>query len=503
MIPAETNMQLLSRSRQMAAWLGAMLAMGLTTTLLAWTGANATTAGMVFLVLVVWTATQAGIALSLYIAVLCALSFDFFFLLPYHTFVIAGLQEWVAMIAFVASSLAAGRVAERARRQATQAEQRREDVERLYTLSQEMMLYEDPAELLRELPRMIHRIFELEAVVLYVREEDQFHASTSELPMSIQASLAALSQGQNPALAVPGDITAMSLMLGLRPVGALGWRPATLSREVATAVCAQVAIAVTRALAVEATARMEALRESERLRTALIDSLSHELRTPLTSIRAAATTLMQGEGLDDAARQDLAAIVDEESSRLDALIGDAVEMAEIDANVVQVHLAPQHARTLLDHVVEESQAALARHRVLTEVDEPDRLVWFDAHLLGRVFRHLLENAARYCPPGSRIALRSRRAGDRLEFTVEDNGPGIDAVDLPLIFEKFYRGRKGAALGKGTGMGLAIARAILKAHGGSIEAASTRGHGTCFRFWVPLVEKQQNETPQERPQSDAQ
>src|SRR5262249_3550447 len=148
------------------------------------------------------------------------------------------------------------------------------------------------------------------------------------------ASLAALTQGQMHNL--PGEITALPLMVGLRQVGALGWRPAILSREVATAMTAQVAIALTRALAIEASARLEAAREGERLRAALIDSLTHELRTPLTSIRAAASTLVQGEGLDDAAKADLATIVDEESARLDGLIGEAVEMAEIDANVVKV-----------------------------------------------------------------------------------------------------------------------------------------------------------------------
>jgi two-component system sensor histidine kinase KdpD len=251
-----------------------------------------------------------------------------------------------------------------------------------------------------------------------------------------------------------------------------------------------VAIVLARSMAIEASARMEAAREGERLRTALIDSLTHELRTPLTSIRAAATTLLQSEGLDEAGRLDLAAIVDEEASRLDTLIGQAVEMAEIDANVVQIHLAPQHVRTLLDQAVEESRAVLAGHRVMITVEEPDELdkpAWFDAQLLGRVLRHLLENAARYTPPGSRITLNSRRVGDRLEFRVEDNGPGIDAADLPLVFEKFYRGKKSG--GKGSGMGLAIVHAILAAHGGGIEASSVPGQGTSFRFWVPLVEKE--------------
>ena len=488
-IPDETTVEMQANLRSVVSWLGATAAAALTTLALSYMGAHATAAGMVFLLLVVWLATQAGVFVSMYTAVLCALCFDYFFLPPIHTFTLAGSQEWVAMFTFAASSYLAGRVAERARRQARTAEQRREDVERLYTLSQETMLHEDSAGLMNELPEIIARIFSLEGVVLYVREQDQFFSSTSELPMSIKASLSALAQGLHFTQSIPGDITAVPLMQGLRPVGALGWKPATLTREVAAAISAQVAIALARALAIEASARADALREGERLRSALIDSLTHELRTPLTSIRAAATTLTQNEGLDDAVRKDLAEIVDEESARLDTLIGEAVEMAELDAHVVRVHAVPQHTRELFNHAVERSQQALARQDVVVAVEEPDNPAWFDPQLLGRVLRHLMENAARYCQPGSRIVLRSWRTSDRLVFEVEDNGPGIDPTDVPLIFEKFYRGKKSAGKGKGTGMGLAIARAILSAHGGGIEVRTTLGQGTTFRFWVPLVERQ--------------
>jgi two-component system sensor histidine kinase KdpD len=293
----------------------------------------------------------------------------------------------------------------------------------------------------------------------------------------------AMTQGQNPTITVQSGYFSTALMLGLRPMGALGWRPARLSREVATAVSAQVAIVLARSIAIEASTRMEAAREGERLRTALIDSLTHELRTPLTSIRAAATTLLEAKGLDEAGRLEMVTIVDEEAARLDALIGEAVEMAEIDANVVQVHAVPQFPRALLEQAVEESRKALAPHRVGITVEDEDEPAWFDPHLLGRVLRHLLENAARYTPPGGRITLRSRCDGVRLEFRVEDNGPGIDSLDQPLIFEKFYRGKKSG--GKGTGMGLAIVRAILAAHGGGIEVSSVPGQGASFRFWVPL------------------
>lgn len=469
-------------------WFGTAAAVTLTTFLLVRFDASSTTAGMVYLTLVVWAATQVGVTLALTTALVCAILFDFYFLLPFHTFILAGVQEYVAMLAFAASSFVASRVAELGRRQARQAEQRREDVERLYNLSQEMMLYDDPAGLANELPRLVRRVFGLNEVVLYVHEQNQFYGTDQVPPPLLCESLRTLSKGQS-ATDPPFGFSAIELMLGLRSAGALAWRPATLSREVSTAVSAHVAIALTRALAIETSTHLEATRESERLRSALIDSLTHELRTPLTSIRAAASTLRENDGLDYQTRHELATVVDEESARLDTLIGAAIEMAQIDANVLEVHLLPHNTRTVLEMAVEESRSLLTEHKVIIDVEEPDVTVWFDAHLIGRVLRHLLENAARYCPPGTPITLRSRRVKGRLIFIAEDNGPGIHPMELPHIFEKFYRGRKGKSVGKGSGMGLAIARAILAAHGGEIEASSQPGHGTMFRLWIPLIERE--------------
>ena len=494
MIPVGKPMDVRARSGQVLRWFVATAVATFTTFLLVWLGANSTTAGMVFLVLVVWSASQAGIALSLYMAALCALSFDYYFLPPVRTLWLVGAQAWVEMISFALGCVVVGRLAERARTQALQAEQRQADVGRLYALSQEMMLFEDAVRLIHDLPALIDRIFALQGVVLYVRDQDRFYSSTGEVPASVQAHMRAMTQGLNPTLAPLAGYHTTQLMLGLRPVGALAWRPETLSLEVATAVSAQVSIAVARSIAIEASTRLEAAREGERLRTALIDSLTHELRTPLTSIRAAATTLLQGEGLDEAGRLDMVRIIDEEAARLDLLIGEAVEMAEIDANVVEVKMSPQHPRALLDQAVEESRKILTSHKVNISVEhdgssDSDQPAWFDPHLLGRVLRHLLENVASYTPPGSRVTLSSKRSDNRLEFSVEDNGPGIDALDLPLIFEKFYRGKQGAGARKGSGMGLAISRAILNAHGGGIEVSSTPGSGARFRFWVPLIEKE--------------
>jgi two-component system sensor histidine kinase KdpD len=499
MIPMGKSMRVRAYSGHFLRWFLATAAAMFTTFLLVWLGANSTTAGMVFLVLVVWSASQAGIVLSLYMAALCAVTFDYYFLPPLHTFRLVGAQAWVAMTSFALGCVVVSRLAERARREAMQAVQRQADVGRLYALSQEMMLFEDADKLIRNLPGLINRIFALDGVILYVCEHDRFYSSTGEATASIRAHMQSLTEGLSPTLVPLAGYHSTSLMLGMRSMGALAWRPETLSREVSAAISAQVSIAVARSIAIETTARVEAARESERLRTALIDSLTHELRTPLTSIRAASTTLLESEGLDEAARFDMARIIDEEAARLDLLIGEAVEMAEIDANVVKVKMSPQNPRALLDQAMEESRKILASHKVSIAVEEEihpggdesasGESVWFDPHLLGRVLRHLLENVAGYTPPGSRVKLSSARNGDRLEFCVEDNGPGIDALDLPLIFEKFYRGKHRTGQRKGSGMGLAIIRAILIVHGGGIEASNVPGGGARFRFWVPLIERE--------------
>src|SRR5580704_8256685 len=217
-------------------WLAATLGVATVTFLLSLARVNETAAGLVFLTMVVWFATRAGIRRSLYVALLCALCFDYYFLPPVHTFRLAGPQEWIEMLSFAVSSVIVGRLAERARSQTRNAEQRREDVERLYTLSQEMMLHEDAARLIRDLPRLVEGSFALQAVILYVRDEDQFHASIPEVPADVQAGLRALMEGHgNSAAGHEGEYSSLALMLGLKPIGALAWKPDKLSREVATA----------------------------------------------------------------------------------------------------------------------------------------------------------------------------------------------------------------------------------------------------------------------------
>ena len=193
--------------------------------------AHPATAGMIFLVVVVVTATQAGLLVSLYSAILCAVSFDYFFLPPVHTFILAGPQEWVSMVTFAISSVLAGRVAERARQQKNEAEQRREDVERLFQLSQEMMLHQDAAGLVRDLPGLVKKIFALGDVALYAQDLDQIASTEEEVPELFKANLQELASGGNLSAAVQDGFESHALMVGMRAVGAWAWRPPALTRE--------------------------------------------------------------------------------------------------------------------------------------------------------------------------------------------------------------------------------------------------------------------------------
>src|SRR3569833_2513677 len=228
-------MQLKPKRHHYVQWLVATQATEQTTDEQKQTRAHPATAGMVFLVVVVVTATQAGLFISLYSAVLCAIAFDYFFLPPFHTIILAGPQEWVSMTTFVISSLVAGRVAERARRQKDEAEQRREDVERLFQISQEMILHQDAASLIRDLPHLLKRVFSLEDVVLYVQDRDEFESTAADVAQMFRANLRDLARGvQN--ISIEDENKTHTQKNSMRPVGALAWRPANLSREVATAV---------------------------------------------------------------------------------------------------------------------------------------------------------------------------------------------------------------------------------------------------------------------------
>ena len=287
----------------------------------------------------------------------------------------------------------------------------------------------------------------------------------------------------------------MPLRMGMRVVGCLGVSGSFLSRQTLEAIGSLVAISIERAGAVEKLSRAEASRESEQLRSVLLDSVTHEFRSPLTAIKASVTSLLgtpgQSESHSPEERQELLTIINEESDRLNRLIGEAAEMAQLDANKVEFRFTSAPITPAVEEALSELKQLLVQHPVDLRIPPDLPNARMDPAHIKEVMVHLIENAAKYSPSAApiRITAEAREADATLTISIADRGPGIDDFEQSLVFEKFYRGKRGAITGKGSGMGLAIIRAILTAHGGGIEAASQPGQGSCFRFWVPLVEKE--------------
>ena len=261
--------------------------------------------------------------------------------------------------------------------------------------------------------------------------------------------------------------------------------------ETAEAIGGLISISIDRAQALESVARGEAAKESERMRTLMIDSVTHELRTPLTSIKGAATTLLTSQVRDED-RQELLTIIDEEADRLNRLVAEAVEMAQLDAQQIQMHFSPVPVWKLIDEARLSCALVEEQHRV--SVNVPGNLeVVGDAAFLQKVLCNLLENAAKYSLPGTPITVTAEKRDSQVAVSVADRGMGIDPAEQTLIFERFYRARSDTGT-PGTGMGLAISRSIVEAHGGKLYVTSQSGRGSVFTFELPKVSEREVPEP---------
>jgi two-component system sensor histidine kinase KdpD len=446
---------------------------------------NQTTVALTFLVMVQMAAFRWGLIYSVCLSVVCTLLYNYFFLPPIGSFTIADPQNWIALLAFLASAIFISKLSENERRQTELSEVRRKEMERLYEFSNQLLMEENVHDVASHAPRVVASIFAFEGVILYLTESDTAYSSDPRRPfVSIEElrTAARLPDGPRPR---SEEISIVPLVLGMRASGSIAMTKAGYSEGLYEAIGGLLAIALERASALDRFSRVEAAREGERLRSALLDSVTHELRTPLTAIRAAATSLSSQPFLEESQRREMFAILDEESARLDRLIGQAVEMAQLDTDGIKVRFEPQRLQEVLDLALEDCHSLLRGRPVTVDLPPDMPSILLDRELIRRVLRHLLENAARYSPAGSPVHIRALLGGDRLLVSITDQGQGIDDAEQAYIFDKFYRGSRQRLL-HGTGMGLAIARAILRAHSGGIEVVSHRGEGATFTFWVPLT-----------------
>jgi len=463
---------------------------------------NATTGAMTFLLVVLVAAATSRLLVAVITSIAAMLSFNFFFLPPVGTLSIAEPQNWAALIAFLAVSLVASNLSSVARARADEAMARRDEVARLFDLSRDVLLMTESRDALSLLARFVARRFDLDYVAVCQPRGGTWEiAEGGTVSIPLETGQLALEDAEqvlefdarkrtyagHRTLTVGGrEVRIVPLRLGTKQIGVLAAAGRPVDPGSLDALGGVVAIAIERAQFLEERKAAELARQSEELKSALLASLGHDLRTPLTAIRVAASNL-QGSFLGDAERREQSEIVLTEVERLTRLFEDILDVARIDAGAVSTEPQWVHPSQIVDAALEPVERTLRRHRIETIVGD-DTLVRLDPRLTAAALAHLLENAARYSPPGSSIAVTTQVTDGDLVIAVRDRGAGIAAADLPRLFERFYRGAQARSV-SGTGMGLSIARGLLAVERGRIWAENCRDGGAQFTIAVPVERKE--------------
>ena len=452
-----------------------------------WLHVNPTTVGFTFLLAILMVSAVWGLRYSVFMAIVAALAYNYFFLPPLLRFTIADPQNWVALFAFLLTAIIASELSERARHESVESNQRRREVERLYAFSQQLLVSENVFELLNMIPKHIVDSFSVTGAAMFLeaKQETYYLDNKSRSSFSAEQLKAICGRGE-PVLDRERGFCFMPLRMGVRSVGSIGLAGCELSRETLEAIGSLTAIAIERASTVDKLTKSEAARESDRLRSVLLDSVTHEFRTPITSIKASAETLLSDLDLDKPLRKDLLTVINEEGDRLNRLIGEAAEVAQLDSHQLELQFHPHEMREAIHAAIDKSAPALQGHPLQSTIPDNLPTVRMDVDRITEVLVHLLDNAGRYSPAGTPIQITVEHRKGEVLTSVADHGPGIDDMERDMIFEKFYRGRNQRMIAQGTGMGLAIAKAIVELHGGKIGVTSQVGRGSLFYFSLPTT-----------------
>lgn len=445
---------------------------------------NATTAGFAYLVAVLVIGASWGLTESIASSVFAVLCFNFYFLPPVLTFTIADPQNWVALLAFLVTSITASRLSSNARKRAREALERQEEMERLYAFSRSILLTDPARSISKQLVALVAQTFNARAVALFDRTAGEIYRGGPEDFAGLDEQLRETALTGSQLESSSSVITA--IRLGSEPIGSLGMTGVKLADSALQGVANLVAIGLEKARAQEAAARAEAAREGDELRSVLLDAIAHEFKTPLTTIKASTTALLSGHIESAEQQRGYVSLMDEETDRLNALVSDAIQMARLDSGHVQLQLEKVDVARAARSVLDRMRTVCDDHAVDLAFPEGLPQVAADPALVELTLRQLIGNAAKFSRPHAPIGISAKAEDGRVVVSVRDQGPGIAEADLPHIFDRFYRGRHIKNHVAGAGLGLFIARQIVRAHGGEIWAESTLGSGSVFHFSLPLA-----------------
>ncbi len=484
------------------------------------------TPALSYLVIVLATATLGGLGPGIFTSVVGFLTFNFFFLPPFYSFTVGAPQDIVALFVFLIVAGVTSDLVSRLQEREREARRRAIESETLSRLSTELIADLTLDTVLATVVEQVTRIFGLEsaAVLLpdhagtlrvrlaypeaaagaYVRDREHTAIAAHVFTTGIAAGVGSPHRVYRPHSPERGGATMPPrgrrvLYVPVRTahgaVGVMGVaavRAADYSadeRRLLTTFANQAALAIDRARLIEEATRAAALEEADRLKSALLAAVSHDLRTPLASIKASATSLLQEEiAWDAATRREFLTAIDEETDRLARLVANLLDLTRIQGGALKPEKEWNEIGDLIASVTDRLAPLLQTHPRCVRVAPDLPPVACDFVEITQVLANLIENAAKYSDPGTEIAVVADCEGENIRVRVTDHGFGIPPTDVPHVFDTFYRvKREGRArrIG-GTGIGLAICKGFIEAHGGTIAVASVVGQGSTFTFTLPLT-----------------
>jgi two-component system sensor histidine kinase KdpD len=459
---------------------------------------------MVYLLGVVFMAARFGREASILTSVLSVAAFDFLFVNPVHTFAVADVQYLVTFVIMLLVGLIISHLTSNMRSQAKVASHRERRANVLYALSEELAASRNIADTARVAVRRIREEFGGASVLLLPDDDGRIvYPSPPPAPESLRGCDLSVAQwvfdhgqiaGQGTDT-LPGANAVFFPISGFRGViGVLALRAANLrrvflpeQRRLLDTFISQIGQTIERVHLAEEAQQTQLRMESETLRNSLLSAISHDLRTPLASIVGAASTLVEEDAqLAPSDRQELSQTIYDEALRMSNLANNILDMARLDAGQASLNRQWYPLDEIIGGTLTRIRKRLNDRTVNTQLPDDLCLVRVDAVLIEQVLVNLLENACKYTPKGSPIDISAECSGHMLKVTVADRGPGIPPGEEEQLFDKFYRvHREGTQ--SGVGLGLAICKAIIIAHGGVIEAGNRPGGGAQFYFLLPIDE----------------
>jgi len=453
---------------------------------------------MVFLLSVLASGVLNGFWPAVTAAALAAVAYNFFFLEPRLTFYIGHASDVFTFAVFFAVAMATGWLTGRVRDQARAASQRAAAVGALLAASRRMSGAAKQDEAARALAEQLGAATGGAAVVFLPQHGEIVPAVASpDMPaFATQDMAAARWAWEHGEPAGAGTGTLPNLEWTFHPIQSLKARSGVVAIEprgrggddarFVLALIDQGAVALERAELAADAADAEALRRTDRLRSALLNSISHDLRTPLSTVLGSATTLLDyGKTLDPKVQKDLLGAIKEEAERLNRYVGDLLDMTRLEGGALKTRRDWTDVRDVLRAAMERVERRRGQRRLTTDFPRELTLVKADPSLLQQVLVNILENAIAYSPDGSTIEAAAYEDQGNVVISIEDEGRGIPTAELENVFEKFRRMEEATDRGKGAGLGLAIAKGFVEAMGGRIAAASPIFEGKGTRILISL------------------